>query len=153
MTNSNRKSPSMTPPPAMFASNVSGSTKSVSLRDYEVFTEMYEQAAEKSGKSFSDWARDIMRAQAAKELGVVMPQLPPLERGRYGGLIARAAREAGVPKEVYMRQAAEILAAQHFGFADKPEATTDTRNQIPVLRRAPATPGSSSTRVRAVGAR
>ncbi len=92
-------------------------TKNVTVRCYEVDAEAIQRAADRAGKSLSDYVRDIIIPWAYSDLGERRPNLPPLERGRYQSMLETAAKAAGVPAEAFARQAVEAAAAQALGLA------------------------------------
>ncbi len=93
-------------PPNMYA------TKNITFRAYEIQIDLMQKAAEHSGKTLSDWARDLLVPQAARELGVEAPSLPKIERGRYGSMIAKAAKARGMTREEFEEWSAQQVAAQ-----------------------------------------
>lgn len=85
-------------------------TKNVTFRLYEIDLETLKKAAKAKGKNVSDYVRDNIIATAYKETGTVREDLPELQRGRYGGIVAQAARLAGMTPEQLRKSAAENLA-------------------------------------------
>jgi uncharacterized protein (DUF1778 family) len=87
------------------------STKNVTVRCYEVDSDAIQRAADRSGKTLSDYCRDVLIPWAYSDLGEKRPNLPPLERGRYSSMIDQAAKAAGMSREQFERRAAEQMAA------------------------------------------
>jgi hypothetical protein len=85
-------------------------TRNVTFRLYEIDFVALEKAAKKAQKTVSDFVRDTVIPQAYKEAGMVREELPKLERGRYGGIVAQAARLAGMTPDELRKQAADNLA-------------------------------------------
>jgi hypothetical protein len=96
-------------------------TKNITFRAYEI-------DLKKAGKNVSDYVRDLIIPQAYAATGTERPDLPELKRGRYGGIVAQAARTAGMTPEQFKKEAAENLAqamlnAQAKGKSPKGEAS------------------------------
>jgi uncharacterized protein (DUF1778 family) len=90
-------------------------TKNITFRAYEIQIDLIQRAADKRGVSLSDFCRDLLVPAAAKELGEEPPPLPKIERGRYGSIIAKAAKALGMTREEYearviQQEAARIMA-------------------------------------------
>jgi hypothetical protein len=103
-------------------------TKNITFRAYEIDLKQIEKAAKKAGKNVSDYVRDLIIPQAYAATGTERPDLPELKRGRYGGIVAQAARTAGMTPEQFKKEAAENLAqamlnAQAKGKSPKGEAS------------------------------
>jgi hypothetical protein len=90
--------------------------KNVTFRTYTAHAELVEQAAEKAGKTLSEYCRDVMIPYAAKDLGVPVPSLPDMKRGRFTEIVTEAAKITGLTPEEFMRQASERLAAAALGY-------------------------------------
>jgi uncharacterized protein (DUF1778 family) len=93
------------------------STKNVTVRCYEVDSDAIQRAADRAGKTLSDYCRDVLIPWAYSDLGEKRPNLPPLERGRYSSLVDQAAKAAGMTREQLERRAAEQMAAEALGVA------------------------------------
>lgn len=93
------------------------STKNVTVRCYEVDSNTIQRAADRAGKSLSDYVRDILIPWAYSDLCEARPNMPPLERGRYTSMIDQAAKAAGLTRDQFEKQAAEQAAAQALGMA------------------------------------
>lgn len=85
-------------------------TKNITFRAYEIDLKTIEKAAKLAKKNVSDYVRDIVIPKAYKDTGTEREDLPDLQRGRYGGIVAQAARAAGITPEALRKQAAENLA-------------------------------------------
>lgn len=100
--------------------------KNVTFRTYEAHAALVERAADKAGKTISEYCRDIMVPIAAEDLGVPVPPLPDMKRGRYNEVLERAAKLTGMTPDEFQRQASERMAAAVLGF------TTDTETATPI---------------------
>jgi hypothetical protein len=85
-------------------------TKNITFRAYEIDLKQIEKAAKLAKKNVSDYVRDIVIPRAYKDTGTEREDLPPLQRGRYGGLVSQAARLAGMTPDELRKSAAENLA-------------------------------------------
>lgn len=85
-------------------------TKNITFRTYEIDLKTIADAAKKAGKNVSDYVRDTVIPVAYADTGRRREDLPKLERGRYGGVVAQAARLAGMTPEELRKQASENLA-------------------------------------------
>lgn len=82
---------------------------SVSFRMYQIHKDLIERAAALvPGRSVSDYMRETLAMQAALDLGVELPNVPDINRGRAGGLVNQAAQKLGMTREEF-----EILAVRH----------------------------------------
>jgi uncharacterized protein (DUF1778 family) len=97
-------------------------TKNVTVRCYEVDADAIQRAADRAGKTLSDYCRDVLIPWAYSDLGEKRPMLPPLERGRYTSMLEQAAKAQGVDAATFAREAVELVAAQTLGLA-APKAT------------------------------
>ncbi len=109
------------------------STKNVTVRCYEVDALAIQRAADKAGKTLSDYCRDVLIPWAYSDLGEKRPTLPPLERGRYGSMVEQAAKALGMTREQFERQAAEERAAQALGVAGPGESGERPRFAAPSI--------------------
>ncbi len=107
-------------------------TRNVTVRCYEVDSHAIQRAAERAGKSLSDYCRDVLIPWAYSDLGEKRPNLPPLERGRYASMIDQAAKAAGMTREQFERRAAEEAAAKALGVAGP--LTASGSGERPLLR-------------------
>ncbi len=85
-------------------------TKNITFRAYEIDLKQIEKAAKAAKKNVSDYVRDVVIPKAYKDTGDERPDLPELQRGRYGGLVAQAARLAGMSPDQLRKEASENLA-------------------------------------------
>lgn len=85
-------------------------TRNITFRIHEQHFLLVQRAAKKKGINVSDYVRDHIVPQAGRDTGETPAALPKLERGRYGGVVAQAARMAGLTPEAFKKQAAENLA-------------------------------------------
>lgn len=94
-------------------------TKNVTFRCYELHHGVVLRAAEKAGKSLSDYCRDIVIPWAASDLGERLPPLPKLEQGRRVAMVAEAARLIRLTPEQFgakaAAQAATVVVAGQTG--------------------------------------
>lgn len=90
--------------------------KNVTFRVYLAWAAVIEQAAEKANQTVSEYCRDRMPLVAAKELGISLPKLPDMKRGRDNELVTRAAKLTGLTPEEFMRQAGARMAAAALGY-------------------------------------
>lgn len=100
----------------------------VSFKAYRLLSELIAEAAEKEGLSISDFCRDTMTERASAVTGKRLPQLPPLQRGRYGNMIAQAATKLGLTRAQYEAKALQEHAAAQLGYTvllERPERTTE----------------------------
>jgi len=88
----------------------------VSFKAYRLLSELIAEAAEKEGLSISDFCRDTMTERASAVTGKKLPQLPPLQRGRYGNMIAQAATKLGLTRAQYEAKALQEHAAAQLGY-------------------------------------
>ncbi len=117
-------------------------TKNVTFRCYELHADIIGRAAEKVGKSLSDYCRDIVIPWAASDLGERLPHLPKLEQGRHQNLIAKAAKLVGLTPEQFERKAAEQAAARALDMVGPEDAQAGSGEyEVP---RADSRPGSYS---------
>lgn len=122
-------------------------TRNITFRCYEIHGAIVERAAERAGKSLSDYCRDIMIPWAASDLGETLPPMPRLERGRHASMIAKAAKAVGLTPEQFERRAAEQAAAAALGMLGPDEAESgERRAQRPGLYT--EVPAPSSERIR-----
>lgn len=88
----------------------------MSIRIYQAHRDIIEQAAALvEGRTLSDYVREVLVAHAADELGVEVPAVPEITRGRAGSLAAQAAARLGVSKQEFEREAIRLMAAQTLG--------------------------------------
>lgn len=87
-------------------------TKNVTVRCYEIDANAVQRAAERAGKTLSDYCRDVLIPWAYSDLGEKRPNLPTLERGRYSSMVEQAAKARGMTRDQFEREAAEMLAAE-----------------------------------------
>jgi len=90
--------------------------KNVTFRTYAAHAELVDRAAEKAGKTVSEYCRDLVIPHAASDLGVPVPKLPDMKRGRDNELVTRAAKLTGLTPEEFMRQASARMAAAALGY-------------------------------------
>lgn len=91
-------------------------TVTVSFKAYRIQHDLIEQAAEKQGQSISDFCRDTLTERATAVTGKRLPQLPPLQRGRYGSMINQAATKLGLTRAQYEAKALAEHAAAQLGY-------------------------------------
>lgn len=96
--------------------STSFTAKNITIRTYDVHAELVERAAKKAGKTISEYGRDIIIPQAAADLGVAVPKLPDMKRGRFTEIVNEAAKLTGLTPEEFMRQASERMAAAALGY-------------------------------------
>jgi uncharacterized protein (DUF1778 family) len=92
--------------------------KNVTFRTYTVWAEVIEKAAAQAGQTISEYCRDRMTSLAAKDLGIPVPKLPDMKRGRDNELVTRAAALTGLTPEEFMRQASARTAATMLGYEE-----------------------------------
>lgn len=85
-------------------------TRNITFRIHEQHFQLVKRAAKKKGVNVSDYCRDSIVPLAGRDLGEKPAELPKLERGRYGGVVAQAARLANMTPDAFKKQAAENLA-------------------------------------------
>jgi hypothetical protein len=90
-------------------------TENLTTRVYAIYADIVRRAAEKAGKSISEYVGDIVVPWAASDLGERLPPLPPLERGRYRTLVEAAAARAGMTRRQWERHAIETQNALALG--------------------------------------
>lgn len=120
----------------------------VSFKAYRVASEFIHEAAEKSGLSVSDFCRETMVERAANVLGRALPQLPPLQRGRYGNMVAQAATKLGLTRQQFEAQAAQQAAAHALGYTvlmGRPDGGFTTI--LPPAEQPPKRPSGSYSKV------
>ena len=91
-------------------------TDNFTFRTYELYVDAIKRAAERAGKSPSEYVRDVVIPWAFSDLGERMPQLPRIERGRYSNTITQAAKQVGKTRRQFEQDAA-IEAATRTLFA------------------------------------
>ncbi len=96
----------------------------ISFKAYRLLSELIAEAAEKEGLSISDFCRDTMTERASAVTGKRLPQLPPLQRGRYGNMIAQAATKLGLTRAQFEAQALQESAARALGYTVLLERTS-----------------------------
>ncbi len=130
-------------------------TQNVTFRAYAIQVELIRRAADHTGKRLSDYIRDLVVPQAARDLGEDEPNLPKIERGRYGSIVAKAAKARGMSREDFEAWAAQQLALEIASGGEldpDPGGGTTTRrthpsgaavytNSAPVRREKPGTRG------------
>ena len=86
-------------------------SQNVTFRLYAPQIEQIDRAAERAGKSRSDYCRDVLIARAADDVGEEAISLTPTA-GRYNSPIRRAARELGISPEELEAQALAVISRQ-----------------------------------------
>jgi hypothetical protein len=92
----------------------------VSVRMYRAHLELLERAvalkqAADPTYTTSDYIRETLALQAAIDLGVDVPVMPDIVRGRGGSLSDRAAARLGMSKAEFEQAAIRAMAAQALG--------------------------------------
>lgn len=111
------------------------SSRNVTFRCHPLDKEAIVRAAEKAGKSDSEYCRDVMIDYAYSDLGERRPNLPPVGRDVRKRMIEQAAKARGLTVRKYMLELAAAQAQLDLGF-DAPTATKPATQRRPV--RAPA---------------
>jgi|SRR5215204_3470202 len=93
---------------------------SMSVRMYRAHLDLVDRAvalrqAKQPGFDRSDYIRETMALQAAIDLGVEVPAMPEIVRGRGGSLVDRAASQLGMSRAEFEQNAIRAMAAQALG--------------------------------------
>ena len=104
--------------------------KNVTFRVHVAYADIIAEAAKAADQTPSEWCRDRVPEIAAKELGIKLPPLPELKRGKTNELIQRAAELTGLSPEEFMRQAGERMAAVALGFVVPTAPATSRASEI-----------------------
>lgn len=122
------------------------SGKNVTFRTYAQHADLIDRAAEKAGKTVSAYCRDLMVPLAAKDLGVPVPELPDMERGRHSEVLERAAALTGLTPEQFARQAIDRMAAAALGYAPAPDLAPPSPARLSPHGSRVAAPGARKRR-------
>lgn len=104
-------------------------TRNITFRCYEIHGTIVERAAERAGKSLSDYCRDIIIPWAASDMGEKLPPMPKLERGRHAAMVSKAAKLLGLTPEQFERKAAEQAAAAALNMLGPDDTGSGERRQ------------------------
>ncbi len=90
---------------------------SVSVRMYRAHLDLIDRAvvlraAKHPGFDRSDYIRETMALQASIDLGVELPHMPEIVRGRGGSLVDQAAAQLGMSRAEFEQNAIRAMAAQ-----------------------------------------
>lgn len=120
------------------ATNAALDLVNISVRLYRCQRDLIDRAANLRGPdcSLSDYVRDVLTMQAALDLGVELPRVPDINRGRAGGMVAQAAAKLGMSREDFEAQAIRYAAAQ----ALESDAIEDRRDTDRPERHTPVAP-------------
>ena len=126
----------------------------VSFRCYRVHRDLLDRAAALvPERTVSDYIREILPLQCAIDLHEELPNVPSIERGRGGSMVAQAAAKLGMSREEFEQHAAVVLAAQALGadaIDDRPSSRPPAKRPSGFFSRtAPQTPDAKrSSRAR-----
>jgi uncharacterized protein (DUF1778 family) len=113
-------------------------TNNVTFRCHPLDKDAIVRAAQKAGKSDSEYCRDVMIDYAYSDLGERRPNLPPVGRDVRKRMVEQAAKARGLTVRKYLLEVASAQAALDLGFdtpaAEKPDKPATHRRPV----RAPA---------------
>lgn len=126
-----------------------GRTNNITFRCHALDKDAIMRAAEKAGKSDSEYCRDVIIDYAYSDLGERRPNLAPVGRSVRRTMVEQAAAARGLTVAQYTRELAEAQAAADLGYvvpAPQTVAPPQQRRQViapailprlaPVVRRA-----------------
>jgi uncharacterized protein (DUF1778 family) len=96
-------------------------TANVTFRTYALYADLMRRAAKAQGVRLSDYIRDLVVPQAARDLGEELPPLPRIEKGRYGSAEAKAAKARGMSLDDFRAWAAQQMTLQVLAESGLPE--------------------------------
>lgn len=102
-------------------------TENLTARVYSLYADIVQRAADKAGKSVSQYIGDIIVPWAASDLGERMPKLPTVAERNYRSMLEQAAKRAGMTPAQWERHAAETLSAQALGLPTPDDARAPGR--------------------------
>jgi hypothetical protein len=110
-------------------------TRNITFRLFRFQADLLDRAAKHSGKTTSEYIRDLIVPQAAKDLGEEVPPMLMPERGRYGSPEAKAAKALGVSREELRELATQDFAARILAEkAEKPEKPSARSGERPAVK-------------------
>ncbi len=123
---------------------------SMSVRMYRAHLDLIDRAvavraAKQPGFDRSDYIRETMALQASIDLGVELPTMPEILRGRGGSLIDRAAAQLGMTRAEFEANALRAMAAQALGADVYGPELTPRRPESGQYKRTSVPPESIST--------
>lgn len=128
---------------------------SMSVRMYRAHLDLIDRAvalraAKQPGFDRSDYIRETMALQASIDLGVELPTMPEILRGRGGSLIDRAAAQLGMSRAEFEANALRAMAAQALGADVFGPELTPRRPASGTYKRASVAPEALGTKRKSV---